>query len=149
MASEFVKVGQTTFPGRRDIRCSRYEWRSLSPQKHGRFKVGFLSPDNEHATRRYWVEPLLRTWMGSRTDRYLERACDFGYKILAELEQHDADTRAAYDVATANLPQPTCGPRACGHGSFKCAADFVDFSCAARSPFDPSRYRRRKSASQS
>jgi hypothetical protein len=76
------------------------------------------------------VEPLLRTWTGSRRDRFLERACDYGYKILAELEHHDADTRAAYHVA-----QLIFRNRHAGHvraaRNFRCAADFVDFTDAA------------------
>jgi len=127
MPSEFVNIGQAAFPRGDDIRCSRFEWRSLTPNRHGRFAVRFLSPDGEPGPRRYWAEPRLKVWMEGHHNRFLEQACDYGYKILAELERHDDDARAAYRVARLIFRNRDVGHVRMGR-KFRCAADFVDLS---------------------
>ena len=127
MPYEFVRFGEAPFPGAANIRCSRFEWRSTTPDKHGHFKIPFLSPDNEPGPRRYWIEPLLKKWTLGTATRFLESACAYGANIVAELDNHTAEERDAYRMANLVFRNRGAGDVEIDR-IFMQAEDFVDFS---------------------
>src|SRR5262249_24734905 len=128
MAVRFRKIGETTFPGSPDgPKCSIFEWLATTKQSRGELSIRFLSPDGEDGPRVYYAEPLLRLWVEQEPTRFLEKACAFGYKVLAEIESHSEVDREAYKFWQAFFRN-----RHAGHirvtNRFLRPADFIDAS---------------------
>ena len=131
MPGEFVRIGETTFPQiEPPIPCNLYEWRSTTPERHGKFSIRFISPTEGSLAGRYWVQPLLELWVQERlATTFLEEACAYGYEIVAEMNHHTPEQRAAYRLAAWLFRNRHAGHMAVTR-EFKSAADFVDFSNA-------------------
>lgn len=127
MIGEFVQVGEVPFPGGDDqLMCSRFEWRPRDAARFGRFCVPFLSP-NEPGPREYFVEPILNSWLDNKQSRFLERACDFGRKILRTLDGPTPEGDAFHKTLLAIFRNRHVGRTRIGR-QFNVSADFVDFS---------------------
>lgn len=124
MPGQFTRIGETAFPGEPNIRSGLYEWCSTTPEKHGQFKIRFVS-DETQGRRRFWVEPLLRNWMEGTETRFLEEACAYGAKIVAEMNHHGPEQRWMYQLAALLFRNRHEGHMAV-HREFLHAADFVD-----------------------
>src|SRR5262245_44371770 len=100
MVGRFRRVGDAEFPGGGHVKCGVYEWSPGDPKKHGAFRIRFLSPD-EPGPRIYYVEPLLRLWVTGRRTCFLERACEYGHRVLTGLEPSSANDRDVYEFHSA------------------------------------------------
>lgn len=127
MLNRFSKVGATAFPGDPGRQaCSVYEWTCRYPGVRGQFTIPFLSPDDPSGPRIFLVEPLMRSWVKGRRTTFLEDACAFGCKVLAEWEAHAKDEKQEY-----RLCQHLFRQRDSGHmhitSQFDRVVHFVDF----------------------
>lgn len=127
MPNQFVRVGTVSFLGNEHIPSGIFEWRPFNAKRHGKFKIRFVSPDEEPAPRKYYIEPLLDAQLDGKTTAFLDAACHHGYKILSVLEQHTPEDRDFYRLARAIFRN-----RDAGHSritrEFKSVLDFVEFS---------------------
>ena len=121
MFGQFTRIGKTVFPGGGQIPCGVYEWR------YGTFSVRFVSPDSTPPLRRYFVQPLLEQWMAETETRFLEEACDYGYRIVAALNHHGPEQRQLYRLLAWLFRNRNAGHMAVTR-EFMYAQDFVDFS---------------------
>jgi hypothetical protein len=128
VAGRFVRVSEVPYLwGDGTPRCGVYEWAPGGPKNSEKFRIRFLSPDGESGPRVYFVESLLRLWLNDEPTRFLERACAFGYKVLAEIDPTSADDRDVYKLCQALFRNRHEGHDAVGR-MFSCAVDFVDYS---------------------
>ena len=129
MAGKFVYLGTTPFPGPRGKSSpplDLFEWQPRGQSGGRGFKVRFVSWD-QAGRRRYFVQPLLNHWMtGEQTD-FLDKACAYGYQIVAKLDKLNPDDRKFYRLARHIFRN-----RNAGHTKidriFSHARDFIDFS---------------------
>jgi hypothetical protein len=135
MPGRFSRVGDTRWPGGGTPPCGVYEWDPNDPRL-GKFSIRFLSPDEPGRPRVYYVEPLLRLWLDGEPTRFLERACDVGHTVLAQLAPDTAD-----DDVLHRLWRALFRNRHRGHGRvgrrFTCAIDFVDLGPGGPSLLTP------------
>src|SRR5262245_3620630 len=100
MVGQFRRVGTALFPGDRQINCSLYEWKPGNFKKPTAFRIRFISPD-EPGPRIFYIEDLLQLWMRGKSTRFLEKACQFGHRILEEFETSTASDREMYNLFEA------------------------------------------------
>ena len=133
MTSRFKCVENGTFLGRLEIPTQIYEWQMPEPNRFGDFQVRLVVPLDGYP-RRFYVEPVLRAAVDPIGQAaFLGRACEHGYKILRELEEHDASIATAYGMYAAVFRNRHAGHLRIAR-KFASSQDFVDFSGANGQP---------------
>ncbi len=127
------------FLGDPNVRCRVYEWSVPHANRFGQLKVRFLCPIDE-GPRRFFVQPVMENWMNAKKqrglknqNRFLERACRCGDKILAALDPSPPGQRELFPILLALFRN-----RNEGHGKvgrqFTSILDFGDFKGKQSSP---------------
>ena len=129
MFAHFKRIDDIVFPGGGQIHCGLYEWCATNSENLGPFSVCFISPDNPELPRRYFVQPLLEQSMEGTETRFLEQACEFGYKFVADLNHHSPEQRHLYSLLGCLFRNRNAGHVGVGR-EFMFAQDFVDFSAS-------------------
>jgi hypothetical protein len=108
-----------------------YEWSPTAAPNCHTFTIRFISPD-EPGPRDFHVEPLLRRWVADEPTPFLDRACAYGTRALAEFrsrpaqdEQDEPDDWVLYRLYRALFRNRDEGRLRVGR-LFKDTRDFVE-----------------------
>ncbi len=134
MPGQCQRIGDTVFPGAEpEIPCGIYEWRGTIPNATGEISIRFICPEGAGQLRQFFVEPVLGAWAEKdkkkreESDAFLARACEVGYEIVADLNNHGPEQQQVFRLAAWLFRNRNVGHMAVTR-EFKAAADFFDFS---------------------